>query len=98
MKIDEITDKNLVWKNLVEINLEFEDEFVIVEKYASSVLSTKHISRYPVALSLIHAFVDRAIEFLNSKPFDPNDSEIIELQQQVRNMVVCLTELEKKLK
>lgn len=98
MKINEITDKNLVWKNLVGMNLEFEDEFGIVEKYASSVISTKHVSRYPVALYLIHEFVDRAIEFLNSKPFDPNDSDIIELQQQVRNMVDCLTKLEKQLK
>lgn len=87
----------MVWKNLLGMSLAFEDEFSVAEKYATAVLNARHISRYPIALSLIQGFTVRANEFLNAKPFDPADPDLIALQQQVRGMIRRLAELEHRL-
>jgi hypothetical protein len=98
MRINEITDQNKIWKNLMDFNFEFTEEYKNAEQYAQMVLSVKHKNKYLTALELIHVFNKRANDFLSAKPFDPNDSDIISLRQQVKNMVARLYKLEQQLK
>jgi hypothetical protein len=97
MKISEITDKNVVWQSIMEIDLNFETEFSIAERYASVVLQVTHRSKFHIACQLIVAFKERAAVFLEAKPFDPTDADLIVLQHQVRNMIAQLEKLEKRL-
>ena len=82
----------------MDLDLEFEPEFKRTELFVTTILRVGHRTKYQQARDYIKAFTERANDFLYAKPFDPNDSDIIELQQQVRNMVDYLTKLEKQLK
>jgi hypothetical protein len=97
MKINEITDKNLVWKTLMEIDLNFDAEFERVLQYVTVVLRVKHKNKFDQALQYIEQFNHRAIEFLEAKPFDPTDQELVLLQERVTNMVEQLNQLAKQL-
>jgi hypothetical protein len=97
MKISEITDKNVVWKSIMEIDLDFETEFSIAERYANAVLRVKHKNKFHVARQLIAAFNERAGDFLRAKPFDPGDKDIIVLQNRVRSMLTQLGKLDDRL-
>ena len=55
-------------------------------------------NKYHIALNLIEAFKNRANEFLSASPFDPNDEDIILLQNQVKTMISGLEEIEKSLR
>jgi hypothetical protein len=61
------------------------------------VIKIKHRSKYPAVLEQIDAFISRANEFLDAKPFDPDDADIISLQKDVREMVKNLSILKNKL-
>jgi hypothetical protein len=97
MKISEITDKNKVWKSLLGIDLGFNESYQQILLITDIVLKVKHRSKYPVVIEQIDAFITRANEFLDAKPFDPDDTDIINLQKEVRVMVQTLLTLKDKL-
>lgn len=98
MKINEITDKNVVWKTLLNIDLDFQSEFDRIVLFSDLVLRVKHRNKFTNALLYIETFKNRAKIFLNAVPFDPNDPDIIELKQEVRTMVDDLQKIEKLLR
>jgi hypothetical protein len=98
MRINEITDQNNIWKNLIDLDLEFDAEFKRTDLFVTTVLRVRHRNKYQQAKDYIKTFTDRANEFLSAKPFDPADPDIISLQHQVRNMIEHLSKLEQQLK
>jgi hypothetical protein len=98
MKINEITEPNLIWKELLEIDLDFDTPYVSVKNFSNTVLRIKHRSKYHIALNLIEEFRNRANEFLSATPFDPTDNDIISLQNKVKTMIHSLEEIEKLLR
>ena len=97
-RINEITDRNILWKNLMDIDLDFDIEYNIVKKVSNTILRVKHRNKYHIALNLIEAFKNRANEFLSASPFDPTDNDIISLQNEVKTMIQSLEEIEKLLR
>lgn len=97
MKISEITDKNKVWKSLLGIDLGFNESYQQILLITDIVLKVKHLSKYPAIIEQIDAFISRANEFLDAKPFDPSDPDIINLKNEVRAMVQNLNLLKDQL-
>jgi hypothetical protein len=98
MRINEITDKNLLWKNIFGIDLNFDTQYNNAKNFSNTVLHVRHRNKYHIALKLIEAFKNRANEFLSASPFDPTDNDIISLQNKVKIMIDSLEEIEKLLK
>lgn len=93
MKIVEITDKNRSWQILHDFDLDFDTPYQNTVRFVEAILQSGHKSKYNSAKQYTAEFINIANDFLNAKPFDPNDSDIITLQNQVRMMVLHLEEL-----
>lgn len=98
MRIYEITDKNLVWKAFHGFNFDFATEYQLAVNVCNMLIRLKRINQYQIGLNHINDFKERAYKFLNSKPFDPNDPDVIALQKQVKEMISHLDQLSSKLR
>ena len=98
MKIHEITDKNLVWKAFYGFNFDFETEYRLSVNVCTTLIRLQRTSQYHIGLNHIKDFKDRAYIFLNAVPFDPNDSDIINLKNSVQQMIEHLDQLSTKLR
>lgn len=98
MRIHEITDKNLVWKAFYGFDFNFETEYQLAANVCNTLIRLKRINQYQIGLNHINDFKERAYKFLNAKPFDPEDLDVIELQRQVKGMISHLDQLSAKLR
>ena len=97
MRIFEITDRNILWNKLSNIDANFEEEYQQITKAVNLVIRLKHRSKYPIVINMIESFSIRIDKVLNAAYPDPTDPDILSLKTKLKSMRNNVTELQKHL-
>lgn len=97
MKIFEITNKNLGWLALVDINPEFKEEYSTIVNYLNLYVGSRSANRNSYLKPVIDQFVDKLNRFLELEFPDQNDPDIIQLQEDVARMRDDIIQLTQRL-
>lgn len=97
MRIYEITDQNIEWNAISGINIDFDKEYYSIIKAVDLIIKLNHKSKYPILLSMIESFENRAEQVLNSKYPDPTDPDIVALKEKLNRMKQHIDQLKSQL-
>lgn len=98
MKINEILDQNSQWAILLDIKLSFDQEYMELVKIIETVIKVRHRSKYSAVLVAIDEFRKEATDLLTAKLPIPNDPDLMNIKESVKQMLTHLTQLEQNLK
>lgn len=87
MRIFEITDKNIVWNSIHQIDVGFKSEYEFIVKLLTILIPLNSIHRNQKAMLNVQEFKNRATTFLSIKYPDSADNDLIRIRTEVENMI-----------
>lgn len=86
MRISEITDRNIVWNKLSDIDVNFDEEYQTIVKAANLMIRLNRRFNFPILVGMIESFNDRIDKVLRTKYPDLNDPDIAKLKIKIQKM------------